>query len=131
MNMLMLACQASITMDDSEKHYAETLRDTIIETLTCILHGCNFDETNPYQELLTYVENIFKFIEYTTDKSLQPKTNYLKSCIMWMADLSRIYKTKVQHLVRQRWVYGCLEMLKKHNKNQSFDRAIQYAKENF
>lgn len=49
---------------------------------------------------------------------------------MWMADLSRIYKVKVQHWVRQRWVYDCLEHLKKNNKNNVFDRAIQYAKEN-
>lgn len=49
MSMLMLACQASITMDDSDKHYAETLREHIIETLTCMLHGTNFDEENPSQ----------------------------------------------------------------------------------
>jgi hypothetical protein len=95
------------------------------------LHGCNFDESQPYQELLPYVENIFKFIDYTTNKSLQPKINYLKTCIMWMADLSRIYKGKVQQLVKQRWVYDCLEMLKKHNKGNQFNNAIQYAKENF
>jgi hypothetical protein len=50
---------------------------------------------------------------------------------MWMADLSRIYKVKVQHWVRQKWVYEGLELLKKNNKNHAFDRAIQYAKENF
>ncbi len=50
---------------------------------------------------------------------------------MWMADLSRIYKVKVQHWVRQKWVYDGLELLKKNNKNHAFDRAIQYAKENF
>lgn len=81
--------------------------------------------------MLPYLENIFKFIEFTTDKKLQPKLNYLKSCIFWMADASKFYSVHVQKLVRQKWVYDCLELLKKHNKNGSLDQAIQYAKSNF
>lgn len=89
------------------------------------------DEQEPCKEILPYVENIIKFIQFTTDKSLQPKVNYLKSCILWMADLSRFYKVQVQKYIRQKWVYDCLELLKKHNKNNSLDSIIQYAKQNF
>lgn len=48
-----------------------------------------------------------------------------------MADLSRLYKVRVQQYVRQRWVFDSLQLLKKHNKNKSLDGVIQYAKENF
>lgn len=83
-------------MNETDRNYAENLREFIIETLTCILHGINMDEQEPCKSILPYVENIFKFIQFTTDKVLQPKVNYLKSCILWMADLSRFYKVQVQ-----------------------------------
>lgn len=48
-----------------------------------------------------------------------------------MADLSKYYKIQVQNHIRQKWVYDCLELLKKYNKNNSLDNVISYAKQNF
>lgn len=47
MRLLIVACEASLGMNETDRNYAENLREYIIETLTCILHGTNMEEQEP------------------------------------------------------------------------------------
>lgn len=94
-------------MKDTDLNYAELLRENIIDTFTCMLHGLCEDE-RPNPAFLGSVENIFEFIRVTCDKNIHPKVNYVKSCVLWMADATKFYKTNVQKYVRQPWAWECL-----------------------
>lgn len=72
--------------------------------------------------------HIFSFIQYSCDKKCRPKIDYVKMCVLFMADSAKFYKHDVYNLVRNGWVFDCLEQLKKFNKNGSMQNVINYAK---
>ena len=45
MDLILLCCEASIKMAIVDQAYAESLQDTVIETITCVFHGLNSDMT--------------------------------------------------------------------------------------
>jgi hypothetical protein len=60
----------------SDANYAEVLQESIVETLMCIYHGLNSATTN--KKLGEYINYIFQFMTYTTDKGRHPKLDYVK-----------------------------------------------------
>jgi hypothetical protein len=63
----------------------------------CIIHGLNSaNEINP--ELKPHITNFFQFIMITLDKKRRPTVNYLKRCILLMADLAKFYPVEVSPL---------------------------------
>lgn len=41
MKLIFICCDAALKMSSADFNYAESLKENIIDTLTCILHGLN------------------------------------------------------------------------------------------
>jgi hypothetical protein len=58
---LVMGYQGSIHMADSEPEYAESLRQTMVDTTTCVVHTLEPKDQSD-QIFQGYVKNVFEFV---------------------------------------------------------------------
>ena len=64
LKVIMMCCEASINIQSSDFSYSESLKEVIIESIKCVVHGLSeYPESQPI--LQPYTTNIYKFIQLT------------------------------------------------------------------
>lgn len=93
----MLCCAAAIQIADSDFSYSEQLKDSIIETLMCIVHGIN-TESSVNEQIAPFIPKIFQFVMISSNKKSRPTVAYVKKCVLLMADFAKFYPPVVKPL---------------------------------
>lgn len=110
-------------------NYAEILQESIIETLMCIYHGIN--DPKGRRELPNYLSFILQFIGLTTEKSRHPKLDYVKECLMLLADITSMYPEVKQRIKEASFISDRTAILLKFNKDGHLNQTIAYVKQQF
>ena len=129
MTIIMICCEGAIQLVNIDFNYSETLKETIIETLTCVLHGINQRELNKSFE--AYIPNIFTFIRLSTDKSVRPTVKYISICLSLLADFSNIYSELIKPQLDHEnlaFISVIYRDLVRNNRDNQYTRILKYAK---
>lgn len=127
MNILHLSCEGVLSIPDV--NYAEILQESVIETLMCIFHGVN--EESIKNDLPSYLNMTVEFIRLTTEKTRHPKLDYVKECLMLLADISNIYPNTKPFLCKAEFIADRANILVSFNKDRHLNQTIAYVKQQF
>lgn len=127
MKLLHLSCEGVLSIPDL--NYAEILQESIIETLMCIFHGITEDSIK--NDIPTYLTMTLEFVRLTTEKSRHPKLDYVKECLMLLADISNIYPDTKAFLAKTEFIAERTATLVLFNKDGHLSQTIAYVKQQF
>ena len=122
MDIILISCEGVVHLKD--QNYAEVLQETVIETMMCIYHGLNNNRT--CTELAPYVQYTITFVNFTTEKGRHPKLDYVKDCMVLLADVASFYSTEARQYLTRQSVNDRLSILEKYNKDGHLTDSLTY-----
>jgi hypothetical protein len=127
MNVFVQAYQGAIVLTETDFEYSESLKECLIGSTTCILHGIN-TEDKPEPEFIKYIQGIFEFVRLSCEKKCRPTVEYVKDSLMLLLDISNFFKKETRTLMRSPFILEMVNIMKLHNKEGQQNSTIEYAR---
>ena len=93
LNLLEMAFSAVLQLqqikDPENVQYTESLKETLIDMMLCIIHGIYYKEniTPQTQMLQEFLPKVVEFARLTTDENINPRMNYNRDVLMLLMDI--------------------------------------------
>ncbi|EAR88045.3 importin-beta amine-terminal domain protein (macronuclear) [Tetrahymena thermophila SB210] len=105
--------------------YSEQLKEKLIESYTCVLHGINDTQQNP--TFFNHCPKLVEFITLTCDKNLHPTVDYVRNCLTLLVDIGNFYKNQVGPYIKTNFTKYLIDVLQEFDQSEEGKETISFA----
>lgn len=135
-----MAYDAIATLSDSNiidnVEYAEILKEHIVDSMVCIIHGAIYSEeaAGGLDQIMTLMRDHFPkmqiFISTATRREHNPTIEFVRDCLALITDM---YTNQIKRMgvpLDRALVNNLIEMLASHSQKAQVEQVINYARAN-
>lgn len=134
MDVLVMGYQGSLHMAETESEYAESLRQTMVDTTICVVH--TLDPNDHSDEIYrNYIKNVFEFVTLSMQLSQKKLTmEFVDTSLLMLIDTINYYFKEskepaiVNEAIRAPVIGTALNILERNNKRGKYTNTIQFCK---
>ena len=132
LNLLEMAFSAVLQLqqiqDQENIQYTESLKETLIDMMLCIIHGIYYQDvdTPQTQMLREFLPKVVEFARLTTDKQVNPRMSYNRDVMILLMDI--YLKDRNPNLVNHNLLVGLYRDLSVYNNNPEIQETLNEVK---